>query len=280
MLVGKAAITSVRYNYRSAKDFQTYLVPAPRKEPNSTPATNTGIEAHAARNFQERIWRRAPRPRLQRPPSTPDAAISKRKEVYRNKSYSLHVGTNRLSRFQDLSPQLFRRDEELVSRARKWIRRELQVFDFLSADADVEEGTRRKANNAEFLLEYIIAILKSVDIKGSGGQAYDMLQEFLGPENSKLFLHELQAWLRSPYTQLDDWDRHVQYGRTAFTTLPEHYLPLTTRKETYAISDSGSTIASPLKRKNPPGMYDFYRPDRDMSSLATKRRTFKRYISD
>lgn len=70
----------------------------------------------------------------------------------------------------------------------------------------------RRANNAEFLLEYIIAILKTVDIKGSGGQAEDMLQEFLGRDNTRLFLHELKAWLRSPYTSLEDWDRNVQYN--------------------------------------------------------------------
>lgn len=111
-----------------------------------------------------------------------------------------------------MTPQLFVRDEELVSRARKWIRRELQVFQFLSPDGDEEEGITRKANNAEFLLEYIIAILKSVDIKGSGGQAEDMLQEFLGRDNTRLFLHELRAWLRSPYISLEDWDRNVQYN--------------------------------------------------------------------
>lgn len=60
-------------------------------------------------------------------------------------------------------------------------------------------------------MEYIIAILKSVDIKGSGGQAEDMLQEFLGRETTRLFLHELRAWLRSPYTSLNDWDLAVQY---------------------------------------------------------------------
>ncbi|KAI4151439.1 MAG: hypothetical protein L6R39_002037 [Caloplaca ligustica] len=103
-------------------------------------------------------------------------------------------------------------DKELLSRARKWVRRELQVFDFLNIDGGEDEGVTRRANNAEFLLEYIVAILKTVDIKGSGGQAEDMLQEFLGRENTQLFLHELKAWLRSPYTSLEDWDRHVQYG--------------------------------------------------------------------
>ncbi|KAL8953009.1 MAG: hypothetical protein Q9222_001124 [Ikaeria aurantiellina] len=127
--------------------------------------------------------------------------------------YSLHVGSNRLSRFRDLTPQLFARDEELIRRARKWIRRELQVFEFLYADAGRgERGVTRRMDNAEFLLEYIIAILKTVDIKGSGGQAEEMLQEFLGRANTQLFLHELKAWLRSPYVSIEDWDRHVQYA--------------------------------------------------------------------
>lgn len=140
-----------------------------------------------------------------------DAAIQRRKEIYRRQLYSLHVGSNRLSRFRNLTPQLFIEDQELVSRARKWIRRELEVFDFLKTDAEADHTVSRRANNAEFLLEYIVAILKTVDIKGSGGQAEDMLQEFLGRDNTRLFLHELRAWLRSPYSSLEDWDRHVQY---------------------------------------------------------------------
>ena len=138
-------------------------------------------------------------------------ALIRRRQVYRYQLYSLHVGTNRLSRFRDFTPQLFARDEELIARARKWIRRELQVFDFLQADNGKDLEVARRANNAEFLLEYVIAILKSVDIKGSGGQAEDMLQEFLGRENTNLFVHELRAWLRSPFSLLQDWDRNVQY---------------------------------------------------------------------
>jgi hypothetical protein len=144
---------------------------------------------------------------------TADEALLQRRHIYRNKLYSLHVGTNRLSRFRDLTPALFTSDTELVSRARKWIRRELYVFEFLNPDN--ASGSDRRANNAEFLLEYIVAILKTVDIQGSGGQAEEMLKDFLGRENTVLFLHELRAWLRSPYLNLEDWDRHVQYSAKA-----------------------------------------------------------------
>jgi hypothetical protein len=96
-----------------------------------------------------------------------------------------------------------------------WLRRELRVFEVLYADGDSPFGhdslRKRRPSKAEFLLEYIVAILKVMDIQGSAGQAEDMIQEFLGRENTRLFLHELKAWLRSPYASLDAWDRAVQY---------------------------------------------------------------------
>lgn len=149
-----------------------------------------------------------------------DEAIQRRRFVYRHNLYSLHVGSNRRqpaeSRHRELSPQLFMTDPELVSRARLWLRRELRVFEFLNADGDSPGNhdlvRRRKPSIAEYLLEYIVAILKAMDIQGSAGQAEEMIQEFLGRQNARLFLHELRAWLRSPCESLSAWDRVVQYG--------------------------------------------------------------------
>ena len=86
------------------------------------------------------------------------------------------------------------------------------MFEFLRPDSTGREGVTRRSNNAEFLLEYIVAILRTVPINGSQGMTEDMLQEFLGRDNTRLFLHELRAWLRSPYTRLDMYDQHVQYS--------------------------------------------------------------------
>lgn len=114
-----------------------------------------------------------------------------------------------------MTPQTFATDDDLLPRARKWIRRELQVFEFLQSEnggADATAATpNRRANNAEFLLEYIIAILRTVDLKDSSGHAEDLLSDFLGRENTRLFLHELLAWLQSPYIAIENWDRNVQY---------------------------------------------------------------------
>ena len=148
--------------------------------------------------------------------------LARRRFVYRNQLYSLHVGSNRLSRYRELTPQSFNTDQDLVSRARMFLRRELQVFEFLSPGGDGENPNTsspgssdpsrlRRANNAEFLLEYIVAILKTVDMQGSSGQAEELIRDFVGRENARLLLHELRAWLRSPHLSLEAWDRAVQY---------------------------------------------------------------------
>lgn len=105
-----------------------------------------------------------------------------------------------------------------------FVRRELKVFDFLDPtsprfipavamnhNTDDLISPRRKATNSEFLLEYIIAILLAIPLKGSEGQAETLLAEYLGRRNARLFWHELEAWLRSPFERLAEWDGIVQY---------------------------------------------------------------------
>lgn len=86
-----------------------------------------------------------------------------------------------------------------------FLRRELKLFSYLDAGAGVR--------NREFVLEYIVAVLKQCDIKAADGRAEDQLSEFLERGNASLLLHELHSWLRSPYERLDRWDRDVQYQR-------------------------------------------------------------------
>ncbi|KAL3426240.1 RING finger domain protein [Phlyctema vagabunda] len=205
----KADIKLVKYDFKDGQH-KVYTVPTKStKEPSTAAASNSRSQLN---DYRRRAYRPR-RPYIQEPPPTPDQAILRRRHIYENQLFSLHVGSNRMSRFRDLTPQLFNSDAELISRARKWVRRELQVFEFLNPDHTQGTGDRR-ANNAEFLLEYIVAILKAVDIQGSSGAAEDMLSEFLGRESTRLFLHELRSWLRSPYTSLADWDRNVQYNES------------------------------------------------------------------
>lgn len=74
-----------------------------------------------------------------------------------------------------------------------------------------------RIGNPEYLLEYIVAVIRTVDIKGSAGQAEMMLRDFLGREYACLFLHELQSWLRSPFETLREWDAAVQYDESGIS---------------------------------------------------------------
>ena len=272
----------VEYQWRSPTDFKTYPIVSSRQSTGNGTTTPTVVPSapYGRRHFHN-SWRRR-RPQILRPTPSLDAALLHRRQVYSTQSYSLHVGSNRISRFQDLTPLIFSRDAELISRARKWIRRELQVFDFLSLDGNGEEGISRRASNAEFLLEYIIAILKTVDIKGSGGQAEDMLQEFLGRDNTKLFLHELRAWLRSPYVSLEDWDRHVQYAEGPGTKSTGREYQSSSGapdiRRNKSVPDCQGTRA--MKRKASPSGAECYRSLTFHGDLASKRRALPGYVPD
>jgi len=209
----KADVKTVRYQFTHNRTYKTYNVPAKLVAQEIVP--NTSFVSSSGSSYDHRGIASYRRRRQYTPRSPPNAdeAVQRRRNVYSFQLFSLHVGSNSVSRYKELTPQLFNRDVELVNRARKWIRRELQVFEFLTPDAT--SGSDRRAKNAEFLLEYIVAILKTVDIQGSAGQAEDMLRDFLGRDNTRLFLHEMRAWLRSPYVTLEDWDRNVQYGEAS-----------------------------------------------------------------
>ncbi|KAL2815511.1 hypothetical protein BJX63DRAFT_160591 [Aspergillus granulosus] len=276
----KSDVSSVKYDLKSPDGPKIYHLPVIPQASSNAPST---AQLPRSRPLY-RNPRRPQRPRSP-PPRTTDDPIRRRQYVYRNHLYSLRVGSNRLSQYREFTPDMFNRDEELVSRARKWIRRELQVFEFLSPDAPSDSQAARpgqqrlesrRGNNAEFLLEYIIAILRTVDIKGSAGQAEELLRDFLGRENASLFLHELQAWLRSPYTSLENWDRNVQYGDPA---------PQVGQSEPVA-SDRTSTPAYRGGRERGRVAKPYYArgrryPDRERDSLARRVQYARdRYIPD
>ncbi|KAF2685699.1 hypothetical protein K458DRAFT_16216 [Lentithecium fluviatile CBS 122367] len=207
-------ITAVQYDWVSPTDFKTYAV---QRTSQPTPSIEAGLgySRHELPRRSRTIHRSYEQPQ-------PDIAVLRRRHIYRNKLYSLHVGSNPFSGYQDVLPEVFASSAELQSRARAWIRRELRVFAFLQAEPEAAlSNSGTTSSNAEFLLSYIVAILKKVDLKASNGHAEDLLQEFLGRDNARLFLHELNAWIRSPYSRLGLWDRNVQYEEELPTRFDE-----------------------------------------------------------
>ncbi|PHH85185.1 hypothetical protein CDD83_786 [Cordyceps sp. RAO-2017] len=152
----------------------------------------------------------------------PDLAF--RRQIYRRLLYSMHIGSNPVSRYRELSRDTFLHDRDLQSRAQLFLRRELQVFTWLSSpysddlvrvDGESLRSFQRRlqrAPSAEGLLAHILGLLRHFEIRGSDGSLEDDLATHIGRENTRLLLHELQSFLRSPYQSLEDWDGAVQYA--------------------------------------------------------------------
>ena len=202
ILSGKAKVIAVEYDWRSPEDFKTFRIT--RSQSNEIPSE------HEFRNAFPR--RQRPTTRDHDYETEVDISLLRRRNVYRYQRYSLHVGSNPISGFQNITPDMVASSSKLQSRAKTWIRRELRAFN-LSQSSSLSQPRRELVSSArsiEYLLEYIVEILKVTDIKG--GRAEELLTEYL-KENSPLFLHELSSWLRSPFDRLEDWDKFVQYHR-------------------------------------------------------------------
>lgn len=207
----KVEVSSVRYH--DAKLQSSSVFHLPTSIPSQSSQSSRG-------HHRQRVHRR-PGHRSHYAPRIPestadDQELQIRRRVYEHQLYSLYVGNNRISRYRNITPALIRSDLTLIPRAKRWIRRELRALDPFEQFAVIHRSTRvmsrsTEFRNNEFLLEYIIAILKHIDLKGSAGQAEVLLSEHLGSGNARIFLHELENWLRSPFERLDEWDNYVQY---------------------------------------------------------------------
>ncbi|PVH96587.1 hypothetical protein DM02DRAFT_534895 [Periconia macrospinosa] len=207
----KTEITAVQYDWASPTEFKTYAIRRTHPPQHDVHSSSTIHSRHSL-----------PPRRSRRPYEQPvvDTNVLRRRHVYRHKLYSYHVGSNPVSGYRDVTPSMIASSPELQSKARMWVRRELRVFSYLYTDSqETPSQGATTSSNAEFLLSYIVAIMKKVDLKASNGHAEDLLQEYLGRPNTRLFLHELNAWMRSPYTRPRDWDLNTQYAEI----LPEHF---------------------------------------------------------
>lgn len=200
-----AAVTEVQYDFRGPDDYKRYRVPPKEVSQSQSDSSYEQTRRRRGQDFIRRRTQGSSAFTAQASSSGEDPALEKRRQVYRLQQFSLRVGANSISQHRDFTPSNFENSMELQRRARMFLRRELQVFSFLDTAA------APRAGNREFLLEYVVAILKSNELKGADGHAENLLADYLGRENAGLLLHELEAWLRSPYAALTEWDRHVQY---------------------------------------------------------------------
>ncbi|KAL1899152.1 hypothetical protein Sste5346_003074 [Sporothrix stenoceras] len=272
----KAIVETVKYGDELSKSFpvlkktegdvKTDSEPLSINNPPSSTSQQSSIPS------RPRPRHRAPSPHSSSSSSSPspEAALERRRSVYRLGLYARHVGANRHSRYyRELTPQLFTQDPDLVSRARAFLRRELQVF--WEGDQTLPQGhsgsrpggrAARRTNNVEFLLEYIVAILQSIDLQDSAGQAEELLQGFFRGrrDHTRHFLHELRSFLRSPYLTLASWDRNVQYG-------PPTRYPGADDEETV---EGTATVGEVKQAPRPIMRGDYWRPSRRHQGRGTR----------
>ncbi|KAF7854684.1 hypothetical protein EAF04_010253 [Stromatinia cepivora] len=72
-----------------------------------------------------------------------------------------------------------------------------------------------------FVLEEIVDLLKRYDLRERAVEIEQAVEEYLN-EHARLFLHELTAWIESPFDTLEQWDRNVKYpAESPLTPTPE-----------------------------------------------------------
>lgn len=239
----KSGVVEVHYSSSSAGQSHIYTVSGRRDFASTVvPASRATTIAPTSQQYHRRS-RCAAAPREDSSAAAADSehalAVRRRRYVYAHGLRSLHVGASRYTGYlpdSALTPAAFAADEELCSRARTFLRRELLVFSFLDPFNDEEEqdrdrnsgGSGKETNNHQspgrlpgrgrrmpprtYLISYTLAILKTVDMQSP--HASDLLGDFLGRANASLLLHELRAWLRAaPCRTLREWDAVVQYAQ-------------------------------------------------------------------
>lgn len=191
----KAEVKEVQYDWRAPDDFKTYIVGRHFKG-------KAAIPRHRRRTAAQRTRQRGSSSNAA--PVVEDPSLVRRRQIYADRTPALHHGANRVSGYRDFTPATFASSPGLQTRARVFLRRELRIFEYLDR--------RPMGANSDYLVEYIVAVLKTHDPKGAEGKAEELLKEFLGQDDARLLLHELVARLRSPHETLDAWDAHVEYA--------------------------------------------------------------------
>ncbi|PHH68075.1 hypothetical protein CDD82_861 [Ophiocordyceps australis] len=189
-------------------------VPSRRVNHTSRSRRSTWFRTHDAELRRRQRWTRRE-----------SASLDFRRAVYSYSLYSLHMGSNPLSGYREVSRQRFETEMQLQNRARAFLRRDLRAFSWLTTpDMDQDSvwpanssptGAQRPRLALEKLVSHIMRLLLVFEIRGSDGHLEDHLVTHLGRANARLFIHELHSFLRSPCHRVEDWDRMVRYDTGA-----------------------------------------------------------------
>ncbi|KAG9015913.1 hypothetical protein FRB90_004191 [Tulasnella sp. 427] len=221
------------HDIRSQYDFSRYHLPPLRTSPPPVLSLSQA-SARRRRPAPQIRWGRSGGRNTQEQDDF-DRAVERRKWVYRHRLYAKHIASNQYTRFKPYpTPQQFAASQDLISRTTAFIRRELQVWTNL---------------DVEFLTSFILALMKSIDIRAES--AVKLLSEFLDIDatesgrrpNAEHFAHELYTYLRSPYRDLAVYDSVIQVNTHADTRRNLNLSMTSRRMYLHHLPNGNATIA-------------------------------------
>lgn len=106
-----------------------------------------------------------------------------------------------------------------------------------------------------------MSILRTVEIRHSSGKAQELLGEFLGVGNARLFWHEVEGWLRSPFGRVGDWDRWVQYAEPVEAGPTKEVVDAHPAESAGSARDSTGCAGRGQEVGDPEELWKHYEPD-------------------
>ncbi|KAL1923408.1 uncharacterized protein VTP21DRAFT_8388 [Calcarisporiella thermophila] len=211
----------ILHDVKSELDYKKYWVPEFKTESELRQPIDRSRRPNQYRRFQRRWQEPIEERQLSK---TQQEAVERRRYIYRHKLFAMHIGSNRYSKYREVSPTYFSSHPEAIRRLVPWIRRDLQAI--------LEE------ENAEIVREYVIAVLKTHDLRTES--ALELLRPFLEPYTEH-FVHELVAFARSPL-EIRAYDITVQYNEP-IEIIRSESLPRS-RSSSISSSSSSSSLGS------------------------------------
>lgn len=237
------------HKVRSKHDYQRYFItpalsPKASTQSRSLATTQGGSNAgHGTRSSHYRCRQGGPMPIVET-----DAAVLRRRNIYAKGLFAKHVATNRYTGYKPPpTPAQISASIELQRRARAFLRRELQVW----VNLDIE-----------FLINYIISLIKMLDLRSESG--IKLLADLLDPSipyseetrkpNTEHLAHELYSFLRSPFQQLEGYDEVVQYDSSSSHSFRPLRSPISRRRPRHRPA-SRSPVRSQREHSNAKRLY-------------------------
>ncbi|APA13452.1 hypothetical protein SS1G_07931 [Sclerotinia sclerotiorum 1980 UF-70] len=119
----------------------------------------------------------------------------------------------------------------MEARVRLFAEREIQIFSVKCVCPQCQVPSPDSPNHSigpnqveeirSFVVNKIVDLLKQYDLQDKAVEIEQAAKEYLSG-HARLFLHELRAWIESPFETLEQWHRNTTYGSSLASTEDNH----------------------------------------------------------